>query len=175
MHPNIDRFSVHAGVPVVWNGRVCWCSRRLSFSSCCFQKGVSVTMFGRESRPTVGAERCIAQYKCCGDERPVRESWLGFLPAPNGKLRKSRFGTWFSAVSRSISASEILEVYLAAAAVMQQQKPVSFVIRYQTHQCRIKMAAVRAEITGIREVSLSFDVSGNDQQNPESPSGLRLG
>ena len=74
MHPNIDRFSIRTGVPVVWNGRVCWCSRRLSFSSCCFQKGVSVTIFGRESRPTVGFERRITQYKCFGDERPVRES-----------------------------------------------------------------------------------------------------
>ena len=82
-------------------------------------------MFGRESRPTIGFERCIAQYKCFGDERPVRESWLGFFPAPNGKLRKSRFGTWFSAVPRSISASEVVEGYSAAAAVMQQQKPMS--------------------------------------------------
>ena len=75
---------------------------------------------GRESRPTVGFERCIAQYKCFGDERPVRESWLGFF-----QLRKSRFGTWFSAVSRSISASGMIEGYLASAAVMQQQKPAS--------------------------------------------------
>ena len=82
-------------------------------------------MFGRESRPTIGFERCIAQYKCFGDERPVRESWLGFFPAPNDKLRKSRFGTWFSAVPRSISASEMVEGYSAAAAVMQQQKPMS--------------------------------------------------
>ena len=62
----------------------------------------------------------VAQYKCFGDERPVREPWLGFFPAPNGKLRKSRFGTWFSAVSRSISASEMIEGYL-----MRQQKPAS--------------------------------------------------
>ena len=82
-------------------------------------------MFGRESRPTVGFELCIAQNKCFGDERPVRESWLGIFPAPNGKLRKSRFGAWFSAVSRSISASEMIAGYLAAAAVMQQQKPAS--------------------------------------------------
>ena len=82
-------------------------------------------MFGRESRPTVGFERCIAQYKCFGDERPVRESWLGFFPAPNGKLRKSRSGTWFSAVSCTISASVMIEGYLAAAVLMQQQKPAS--------------------------------------------------
>ena len=71
MHPNIDRFSIRTEVPVVWSGRVCWCSRRVSFSSCCFQKGVSVTMSGRESRPTVGFERCIAQYNCFGDDRRV--------------------------------------------------------------------------------------------------------
>ena len=57
-------------------------------------------------------------YKCFGDLRPVRESWLGFFPAPNGRLRKSRFGMWFSAVSGSIGASEMIERYFAAAAVI---------------------------------------------------------
>ena len=52
---------------MAWPGLLGAVGDFLLFSSCCFQKGVSVTMFGRESRPTVCFERRIAQYKCLGD------------------------------------------------------------------------------------------------------------
>ena len=63
-HPNIDPWGSGG---MAWPGLLGAVGDFLLFSSCCFQKGVSVTMFGRESRPTVCFERRIAQYKCFGD------------------------------------------------------------------------------------------------------------
>ena len=97
---------------------------------------------------------------------------------PNGKLRKSKFRTWFSAASRSISASEMIERHLAfscSGSNASTETSVTFLNRYQDASMPHQMAGVRAENSGVREVSLSFDVSGNDQQNPASPAGLRLG
>ena len=42
--------------------------------------------------------------------------------------------------------------------------------------CSIKMAAVRAENTGVREVSLSFDVSGRQRPTKSSVTfGMKVG
>ena len=48
---------------------------------------LAAVAFKKESRSLClagnqGFERRIAQYKCFGDERPVRESWLGFFLLP---------------------------------------------------------------------------------------------
>ena len=109
-------------------------------------------MFVWPSQDSEGFERCVAQYKCFG---MTAVCVISQRQASKVKIPYVVFGC----IAQYKCFGDDRKVFSCSGSNASTETSVTFVNRYQDASMPHQMAGVRAENSGVREVSLSFDVS----------------